>query len=123
MLEVHKAAVRGVVDPHAQLVALALATRSWARAHVGPYALMSRVPPDNAHPEFAPILQDTLDLFARPLGQLGVALADQVHAIRGLRAAVHGFVLLDNEGRFALEEDPAESFRWMVDAVLRGMQR
>ncbi len=82
---------------------------------------MARVEPDNEHPEFRPILQDLIDLFARPLAQLGVGGADTIHAIRGVRAAMHGFVLLESGGQFALSESASESYRWLVETILRGL--
>lgn len=121
MSQVLEDAVRGVIDPREQLRTLGAAIRRWAKDNGGLYTLMSRVEPDNEHPEFAPVLRSMLDLFARPLGQLGVTGPDTIHAIRSLRAAVHGFVLLESSGQFKLSEDPEQSYRWLVDALLRGI--
>jgi len=120
VVEAFKASVRGVNAPVAQLRALADALRTWARDNGGLYTLMSRIEPDNDDPDFIPVYADLLDLFARPFGQLGVAAEDQVHAIRGLRAALHGFILLEQQGQFQLLDDVGESYQWLVDAVIRG---
>jgi hypothetical protein len=82
---------------------------------------MARVVPDNDDPAAAPILQELLALFSRPLGELGIPAAAHVHAIRSLRAAVHGFLLLEATAQFQLADDPEESFTWLVDAVIRGL--
>lgn len=121
MLLVLEDAVRGVIDPRDQLRALADAIRRWVKDNGGLYTLMSRVEPDNDHPEFAPVARRLLDVFARPLGQLGVTGSDTIHAIRSLRAAMHGFVLLETSGQFQLEQDPGQSYRWLVEALLRGI--
>ncbi len=105
-----------------QLSALADATRAWARDHANLYAVMSRVPPDHAHPASAETVLRTLDLFTRPLIQLGLPEHEVVHALRGFRSAIHGFVLLESAGQFALSEVPAESFGWLVDALLDGVE-
>lgn len=116
-----KHAVRGVHDPREQLRALAHAIREWARENGGLYTLMARVEPDNDDPRFVPLLRDLLDLFARPLGQLGVPEDDVIHAIRGIRASIHGFVLLEASGQFQLQVDSQESFRWLVDTMVMGV--
>ncbi|MEM6930340.1 MAG: TetR-like C-terminal domain-containing protein [Myxococcota bacterium] len=121
LVESLKAAVRGVHDPGDQLSALAEATRAWALANGGLYTLMARVEPDNDHPDNIPVYRDLLDLFARPLGQLGVGDDDIIHAIRGVRASIHGFVLLESTGQFQLEVDRQRSYRWLVDTVIAGV--
>lgn len=82
---------------------------------------MARVEPDNDHPEFVPIFRDLLDLFARPLGQLGVVGEEQIPAIRSIRAAIHGFVLLESSGQFQLADDIENSYLWLVEAMVRGI--
>jgi AcrR family transcriptional regulator len=115
-------AVRGVVAPRRQLEALTTASRAWARANPGLYTVMAQTRPDNAHPEFAPIMDDILELFGRPLAQLGVAPVDTVHAVRGLRAAMHGFLLLEASGQFQLADDVDASFAWLIRAILDGVE-
>jgi len=120
LLEVLKASVRGVLGAEDQLRALGLATRRWALANAGLYALMARVEPDMDDPVYAPMIQDMLDLFARPFGQLGVPADGVVHAVRSLRAGVHGFVLLKASGQLQLKEDPEASYGWLIEAMIRG---
>ena len=122
LLAALQTAVAGVVSPTEQLTAIALHTRRWARENRHLYAVMSMLPPDNDHPEFVVILTALLDLFRRPLGQLGLAEDAHLHAIRGLRAAMHGFLLLENSGQFALNTASEDSYRWLVASLLRGIQ-
>ena len=121
LLGVLKEAARAEDGAADQLRALARASRGWARENPGLYTVMARTPPENDHPGFRPVLDDVLDLFGRPLGRLGVPRAVRVHAIRGLRAAIHGFLLLETSGQFALAEDPEESFRRLVEALIAGV--
>ncbi len=116
-------AVRGVVDARDQLRALGLAVRDFARDHAGLYGVMSRVPPPNDDPAFRPVLRRTLDLFGRPLARLGLAEAEHIHAIRAMRASLRGFLVLEEQGQFALDVDSEASFRWMLEALVDGVER
>jgi AcrR family transcriptional regulator len=48
---------------------------------------------------------------------------DALHAVRGLRSIVHGFATLEIAGGFGLALDCDESFRRLVEAFIRGLQR
>ena len=48
---------------------------------------------------------------------------DEIHAIRGLRALMHGFVSLEQAGGFALPQDLDESYRRMVDGFSGSLPR
>lgn len=121
LLQALEAQVRGVVPAREQLQVLAHAVRQWVGDNPSLYALMSRIPPDNDEPDFARTLRRLLDLFSRPLLQMGLPEEDVVHAIRGFRSAVHGFVLLETGAQFGLVEAPSESFDWLVNALLDGL--
>lgn len=121
LLAVWRADLRGVYDPHEVLLTLALTMRRWALANIALYQVMSRVPPQNEHPDFASVGGEILELFQRPLGQLGVSGDDAIHTARALRAAMHGYVLLEGAGQFRLGQDTDASFRWLVEAILRGV--
>jgi len=116
-------AVKTPADPADQLRLLANALRAWAHQDAALYALMARIEPDNDDPEFAPLLDAMLELFGGPLRALGIAPEDVVHALRGLRSLLHGFVLLETSGQFQLQQVPSDSFAWAVNAFLRGLDR
>ncbi|MCB9663098.1 MAG: WHG domain-containing protein [Alphaproteobacteria bacterium] len=116
------AAVAGVDAPEDALRALAHGARAWARRHPGLQAHLARTPPDNDHPDFRPVLDALLALFGRPLAAWGLEGEHAVHTARAVRAAVHGFVLLEQAGQFALAVDPEASFAWMVDGLVRGLR-
>lgn len=107
--------------PEEQLWQIMSSGRAWALSNRHLYAAMSQTPPDNAHPDFAPLLERTLALFRGPLLELGLAEAEMVHVIRGLRAAAHGFVLLESGQQFQLSEAADESFERMIRALIRGL--
>jgi AcrR family transcriptional regulator len=50
----------------------------------------------------------------------GLVGDDAVHAVRALRAAVHGFVLLERDGGFAQPASVQESFTVLLRAVVDG---
>ncbi len=114
-------AIRDVYVPREVLLGLALAIRSWVLENTAIYAVMSRARPNHDDPEFAVVAHRVLDLFRRPLGQLGIEGDDATHAIRGLRAAMHGFVLLEAAGQFQLDLSTEASYRWLIETTLRGL--
>ena len=55
------------------------------------------------------------------LQSYGLRQEQALHAIRGFRSAVHGFVTLELNGGFGLPLDVDRSFAWLVDALIDGM--
>ena len=47
---------------------------------------------------------------------------EALHAVRGLRSIVHGFVSLEAAGGFGLPLDLDESFRRLVQMFIRGLE-
>lgn len=104
------------------LRAMADAYRAYAQQHPGRYAASVVAP--------APGDEEHLQLAARMIGVLAAVLAefgldgdDAVHAIRGLRSLLHGFVALEAGGGFALPLDRDESYRRLVDGFARSLAR
>ncbi|SDQ08721.1 TetR/AcrR family transcriptional regulator [Quadrisphaera sp. DSM 44207] len=101
--------------------ALAAAYRDWGRAHPGRYAAAQRAPaPDDE--EDAAASAAVVAVVVRVLASLGVPDADAVHATRALRAALHGFLVLETEGAFRLPDDVDVSFRRTVDCLVLGLR-
>ena len=63
-----------------------------------------------------------LDTLCRGLAPFGVLEKDFVHAIRGIRAALHGFALLEENGQFGMPYDIDESYHWLVAALTAAVQ-
>lgn len=120
LLAALKSDASNTLEPSEHFRRLVHGTRRWVRANASLYALMARVEPDYTD-GIPPQDRDLLGLFALPLRRLGVAKKERVHALRSIRSAIHGFVLLESSGQFQLAEDAEQSFEWMVEALLRGM--
>jgi AcrR family transcriptional regulator len=98
------------------LHAMAGAYRAYASAHPGRYAASVRAPaPGDA--EHLAAAEDALAVFRAVLAGYGIAGADAIDAIRGLRAAMHGFVALEAAGGFGLPQSVDASYRRLVDAL------
>ncbi len=112
-------AAQGLVGQEA-IMAMANTYRQFAHNHPGLYPLTIRAPePDEA--ELVTLSQELVQLFLLIMSSLGLQGDDAIHAIRGLRAMLHGFTSLEGAGgyKMALEQD--ESFRRLVTAYLAGL--
>ena len=104
----------------AAVAAIAEAQRAYAHAHPARYALTVRAPSPDDH-EHAALAEALLALLLQVLEPFQLSRADALHAIRGLRAVVHGFVMLEAAGGFGMPLDRDESFRRLLLAFLRGL--
>src|SRR5205807_9161138 len=46
-----------------------------------------------------------------------------IHAIRGLRSIVHGFISLEVAGGFAMPVDLEASFHWLINLFIAGLSQ
>ncbi len=107
------------------LAQLAASYRDYARAHPGRYAASVAAPAegDAEHARASQAVLRTVAAVLRGYGFEGGdgspegASTDALHAIRALRAMLHGFVALESAGGFGLPLDLDESFRRMVDGL------
>ena len=60
---------------------------------------------------------DALGVFLAVLAGYGITGPDAIDAIRGLRAAMHGFVALEAAGAFGLPQSVDASYHRLVDAL------
>ncbi len=107
----------------AGIMALAQAYRAYIKESPGLYQASLRASGNLSKPD--PELQ------AAEERSLGVVLAlvesldltgdEAIHAVRGLRSAIHGFVTLEVAGGFGLTIDIDESFRRLVEMTIRGL--
>lgn len=104
------------------LRAVADAYREYAQAHPGRYAAMQRARELSTRQEAAEAAAAVVDVVLAVLRGYGLEGADAINATRAIRAALHGFVLLESVGGFALElsvDDSFERLVAMLDAGLR----
>lgn len=102
------------------LVALADAYRLYARAHPGRYALI-QVPQRAGDEEALAAAGTVVGAVVGALRAYALTDDDAIHAARAFRAAIHGFVALEDGGGFGLPLDVDESFRRMVAALAEGL--
>ncbi len=102
------------------VAALAQAFRAFAKEHPGLYATTVR-PPDAGDQQWQTAAQAVVEVIAAVLASYGLQGEDAIHAIRGLRSALHGFVALETAGGFGLPLDLDESFRRLVQIMIHGL--
>lgn len=94
------------------------AYRSFAMANPSLYRVMTETPFDPTDPELLGVAAQGL----RSLSELGLREGDVIHALRGLRAMLHGFVDMEIRGQVRLDVPSAdESFAWLIEVVLHGL--
>jgi AcrR family transcriptional regulator len=101
------------------LLAMSIAYRRFAHEHPGIYPLTIRAPAPGDSDLAAPaqvLLHMLLLLFA----SYGIHGEEALHAVRGLRALLHGFVSLEASGGYAMALDLDESFQRLVATYLDG---
>jgi AcrR family transcriptional regulator len=104
------------------IVALADAYRSYARQAPGRYTLTQRAP-DPGDQELQAVAQQVVDVVRAILVPYKLSDEDAIHAIRGLRSIVHGFVSLEVTGGFGLPVDLDASFHWLINVFVAGFDR
>ncbi|MBC7292125.1 MAG: WHG domain-containing protein [Actinotalea sp.] len=106
------------------LARVAHAVRDHARARPGLYAatqapaLLAGDGPDTA--ALAAESRHVVDLVGRAVPRTTDDDAARVHAVRAVRAALHGFLVLEMTGGFGLPEDVDASFAHLVRVLERG---
>ncbi len=106
----------------AALVALADAYRAFAHRRPGLYAATLRAAAAG-DAELAEVSAKLIELVLRALTGRGLADDDALHAVRGFRSVVHGFVALEAAGGFALALDRNESYQRLVRTFIDGFRR
>jgi len=103
------------------LMAIAGAYRRFAHKHPGLYPLTIRAPePDQL--ELVTLAQELLQMLLLLMASQGLQGDEALHAIRGLRAVLHGFVSLEAAGGFKMALDREESFDRLVSAYLEQLE-
>jgi AcrR family transcriptional regulator len=91
------------------------AYRQWVLKHPGLYATLEPAPRNE------PAVQRVLSLMLAVLRGYGLEGDEAIHAARTVRAAVHGFVMLEARAGFGIPVDQHDSFNWMLAALDRGL--
>jgi AcrR family transcriptional regulator len=104
------------------LLAAAQAYRAYVRAHPGRYAagaITAPAPDDQEHQQAATTI---LDLLRSILRAWQLSDDDAIHALRAIRASIHGFTTLETSGGFGLSQDVDESFTRLVTTLAAGLR-
>jgi AcrR family transcriptional regulator len=102
------------------LIAVAAAYRAYARERPGRYAATQHAPAA-ADDELTAAAGAAVEVLLAILRGYGLEGDDAIHAARGVRSALHGFVALEAGGGFGLPVDLDESFERMVATLARGL--
>jgi AcrR family transcriptional regulator len=98
------------------LRAIATAYRKYAKAHPGLTAASVRAPAaDDA--EHLAASEDILSTLYAVLAGYGLTGTDAVDAIRSLRAAMHGFVMLEAAGGFGMPQSVDATYDRLIDVL------
>jgi AcrR family transcriptional regulator len=104
------------------ILAFADAYRDYARLYPGRYSLTLQAP-DPTDQELQVIAQKTMNIVRAVLAPYHLNEEEAIHAIRGFRSIVHGFISLEAAGGFGLPIDQDASFRWLITIFIAGLSR
>jgi len=104
------------------IFALANAYRAYAREAPGRYALTVQAP-DPGDQEVQALAQQLVDVVRTVLAPYRLSEEVAIHAIRGLRSIVHGFISLEVAGGFAMPVDLDASFHWLINLFIAGLSQ
>ncbi len=104
------------------ILALADAFRAYAKQTPGRYALTSQAPPPG-DPEVQEAARQVVEVILAVLAPFKLDEEDAIHAIRGLRSIVQGFISLEVAGGFGIPIDTEASFHWLIHLYIDGLNR
>jgi len=120
MADVATTAVIGLAGD-AAVTALMRELRAYVVRHPARYRA---VPADPLHdPALAAAGERFMGVLLAVLRSYGLKGSAAVHALRRLRALVHGFAAIESAGGFGLAEDPAETYEQLIDMYLASLPR
>jgi AcrR family transcriptional regulator len=100
--------------------ALMTAWRDYVRRYPHRYAAMPLQPLTD--PFFAPTAPQLMAIVLAVLKEYDLTDDDAIHAARRLRAATHGFTVLESQGGFGLSEDVDLSYRQLIAMVTASLR-
>ncbi len=106
----------------AALAATAHAYRAYAHAHPGIYAA-TLAAADEHDAELRAAAERLLELLAAILRHWQLQGDATIDAVRVMRSALHGFVVLEQGGGFAMPRDRDASFQALIEILTAGLQR
>jgi AcrR family transcriptional regulator len=104
------------------LQATAQAYRTYVLHHPGRYAAGAITAPAPDDDVLAAMAVTVLDILRGVLRAWRLEGDEEIHALRALRAAVHGYATLEAAGGFGIDVDLDTSFRRLIAALAQGLQ-
>lgn len=102
------------------IMSMAAAMRRFAHEQPAIYPLTIRAPQIDDI-ELTQLAQELVQLLLLTLTSFGLQEEDALHAIRGIRAIIHGFIAIELAGGYELALDKDESFRRLLETYLDGV--
>jgi AcrR family transcriptional regulator len=96
--------------------------RDFVQKNPGVYAAMVPTPPRSDR-EWSGAVDLLMDTFLASLREYGLPRSELIHALRGLRSLVHGFVSLESSGAFKHRVDRDESFAWLIESFVAALEK
>ncbi|MGE5335696.1 MAG: TetR/AcrR family transcriptional regulator [Nitrososphaerota archaeon] len=100
--------------------ALADAYRDYGLRYPARYQFTLRAP-STEDVQLAAVAQQLLEVIGAVLRSYQLSDENMIHAIRSLRSIVQGFVSLEIAGGFAMPVNLDDSFHWLVDLFIAGL--
>jgi len=104
------------------LAAAAEAMRAFVLQRPGRYAAGNAARPAGPDDPLVGAGDRLLSALAAVLRGYRLAPDQEIHALRTLRSALHGFASLEHAGGFMIETDVGDSFTWMVALLDQGLR-
>lgn len=102
--------------------ALLNAYREFVEKNPGVYAATVPTPPRSDR-EWSGAVDHLMGTFLASLQEYDLRGPEVVHALRGLRSLVHGFVSLESSGALKHPVNRDESFAWLVESFLAALEK
>jgi hypothetical protein len=100
---------------------LAAAYREFVKKHPGLYQATQRAAGEG-DPELNRASDEVVNVCLAVLRGYGLDSRAALHALRGLRSAVHGFATLEAAGGFGIPLSIDDSFAWLVECFVVGLK-
>jgi AcrR family transcriptional regulator len=104
------------------LVVAAQAMRHYVKQHPGRYAAGNAARPAGPDDPLVAAAERVLASLSAVLHGYRLDPSQEIHALRAIRSALHGFATLEASGGFMIDTDIDSSFTWLVDLLDQGLR-
>lgn len=104
------------------ILAFALTYREYAREVPSHYALTLQAPDFNDD-ELQNVARQIVEIVLAVLEPYKLGEQEAIHAIRGLRSIVQGFISLEVAGGFGMPIDVDASFHWLISLFISALEQ